>query len=247
MEQAMARRRGGAARAVSSTNAVLGRWVGGGGGWGWGLGLGRMHVVAGQPLPCGRSSGAQRNEPCPSHVPPLPPPPHTTPHTPPHPPAVPVHPPGRRQPEGPDQFLPQVPGGWVRARVCCHGQREVCGGQQQGAGHGRRGAGCELDMASCSTMSCAVAKHVPRTGLLHVFAADIDIPIKRGTFIEFRNGMINVSPIGRNCRCGAQAGGRAERADGGVGWGRPAGWTAGGRAQAPTGVPSGSAIREYFV
>jgi len=29
--------------------------------------------------------------------------------------------------------------------------------------------------------------------------ADIDIPIKRGTFIEFRNGMLNVSPIGRNC------------------------------------------------
>eukprot|EP00879_Flechtneria_rotunda_P010838 GHRR01011327.1.p1 GENE.GHRR01011327.1~~GHRR01011327.1.p1 ORF type:complete len:246 (+),score=69.74 GHRR01011327.1:115-852(+) len=29
--------------------------------------------------------------------------------------------------------------------------------------------------------------------------ADLDIPIKRGTFIEFRNGMLNVSPIGRNC------------------------------------------------
>lgn len=27
----------------------------------------------------------------------------------------------------------------------------------------------------------------------------IDIPKKRGTFIEFRNGMINLSPIGRNC------------------------------------------------
>lgn len=26
-----------------------------------------------------------------------------------------------------------------------------------------------------------------------------DIPVKRGTFIEFRNGMINVSPVGRNC------------------------------------------------
>ncbi|XP_024992589.1 phosphomannomutase [Cynara cardunculus var. scolymus] len=31
------------------------------------------------------------------------------------------------------------------------------------------------------------------------YLADIDIPIKRGTFIEFRSGMINVSPIGRNC------------------------------------------------
>ena len=29
--------------------------------------------------------------------------------------------------------------------------------------------------------------------------ASIDIPVKRGTFIEFRNGMLNVSPIGRNC------------------------------------------------
>ncbi|KAI9887028.1 MAG: Phosphomannomutase [Watsoniomyces obsoletus] len=33
--------------------------------------------------------------------------------------------------------------------------------------------------------------------ILH-YIADLDLPIKRGTFIEFRNGMINVSPIGRN-------------------------------------------------
>lgn len=33
--------------------------------------------------------------------------------------------------------------------------------------------------------------------ILH-YVADLDIPIKRGTFLEFRNGMINVSPIGRN-------------------------------------------------
>ncbi len=31
------------------------------------------------------------------------------------------------------------------------------------------------------------------------YIADLDIPMKRGTFIEFRTGMINVSPIGRNC------------------------------------------------
>eukprot|EP01105_Mastigella_eilhardi_P026777 TRINITY_DN788_c0_g1_i1.p2 TRINITY_DN788_c0_g1~~TRINITY_DN788_c0_g1_i1.p2 ORF type:complete len:277 (-),score=95.45 TRINITY_DN788_c0_g1_i1:1283-2029(-) len=31
------------------------------------------------------------------------------------------------------------------------------------------------------------------------YMADLDIPKKRGTFIEFRNGMLNVSPIGRNC------------------------------------------------
>ena len=31
------------------------------------------------------------------------------------------------------------------------------------------------------------------------YIADLDIPIKRGTFIEYRNGMMNISPIGRNC------------------------------------------------
>lgn len=36
------------------------------------------------------------------------------------------------------------------------------------------------------------------TFILH-YIADLDLPKKRGTFIEFRNGMINVSPIGRNC------------------------------------------------
>ena len=33
--------------------------------------------------------------------------------------------------------------------------------------------------------------------VLH-YIADLKIPKKRGTFIEFRNGMINISPIGRN-------------------------------------------------
>ncbi|KIK21658.1 hypothetical protein PISMIDRAFT_538528 [Pisolithus microcarpus 441] len=33
--------------------------------------------------------------------------------------------------------------------------------------------------------------------ILH-YLADMDIPIKRGTFVEFRNGMVNVSPMGRN-------------------------------------------------
>ncbi|KAI8026721.1 hypothetical protein LOK49_LG02G01124 [Camellia lanceoleosa] len=31
------------------------------------------------------------------------------------------------------------------------------------------------------------------------YIADLDIPIKRGTFIEFQSGMLNVLPIGRNC------------------------------------------------
>mmetsp|Transcript_7827 Transcript_7827/g.13191 ORF Transcript_7827/g.13191 Transcript_7827/m.13191 type:complete len:252 (-) Transcript_7827:168-923(-) len=32
-----------------------------------------------------------------------------------------------------------------------------------------------------------------------IYIAGLDIPVKRGTFIEFRNGMLNISPIGRNC------------------------------------------------
>lgn len=31
------------------------------------------------------------------------------------------------------------------------------------------------------------------------YLSDLDIPCKRGTFIELRSGMLNVSPIGRNC------------------------------------------------
>ncbi|EEC46411.1 phosphomannose mutase [Phaeodactylum tricornutum CCAP 1055/1] len=31
------------------------------------------------------------------------------------------------------------------------------------------------------------------------YLVDIDIPVKRGTFFEFRSGMFNISPIGRNC------------------------------------------------
>jgi phosphomannomutase len=31
------------------------------------------------------------------------------------------------------------------------------------------------------------------------YIAELKIPQKRGTFVEFRNGMLNVSPIGRNC------------------------------------------------
>ncbi|KAK9458589.1 eukaryotic phosphomannomutase [Lipomyces oligophaga] len=30
------------------------------------------------------------------------------------------------------------------------------------------------------------------------YLSDLDLPVRRGTFIEFRNGMINVSPVGRN-------------------------------------------------
>lgn len=31
------------------------------------------------------------------------------------------------------------------------------------------------------------------------YIADLDIPVKTGTFLESRTGMINVSPVGRNC------------------------------------------------
>ena len=43
------------------------------------------------------------------------------------------------------------------------------------------------------------AKLKPLLNFILHYIADMDIPIKRGTFIEFRNGMLNVSPIGRNC------------------------------------------------
>lgn len=33
--------------------------------------------------------------------------------------------------------------------------------------------------------------------VLH-YIADLEVPVKRGTFIEFRNGMVNISPVGRN-------------------------------------------------
>ncbi|CAE7270662.1 PMM [Symbiodinium natans] len=31
------------------------------------------------------------------------------------------------------------------------------------------------------------------------YFSELDIPVKRGTFVEFRQGMLNLSPIGRNC------------------------------------------------
>ncbi|XP_022188410.2 phosphomannomutase [Nilaparvata lugens] len=31
------------------------------------------------------------------------------------------------------------------------------------------------------------------------YMSELQIPVKRGTFIEFRKGMLNISPIGRNC------------------------------------------------
>ncbi|GJD07468.1 Phosphomannomutase [Galdieria sulphuraria] len=51
----------------------------------------------------------------------------------------------------------------------------------------------------------SLAKHLGEEKLKNVincclrYIADLDIPLKRGTFVEFRKGMLNVSPIGRNC------------------------------------------------
>ncbi|KAG5652039.1 Phosphomannomutase 1 [Sphagnurus paluster] len=41
-------------------------------------------------------------------------------------------------------------------------------------------------------------RYKPLVNFILHYIADLDIPIKRGTFVEFRNGMINISPIGRN-------------------------------------------------
>ena len=32
-----------------------------------------------------------------------------------------------------------------------------------------------------------------------IYIAQLPLPFKRGTFVEFRNGMLNISPVGRNC------------------------------------------------
>ena len=31
------------------------------------------------------------------------------------------------------------------------------------------------------------------------YISELKLPFKRGTFIEFRSGMLNISPVGRNC------------------------------------------------
>lgn len=31
------------------------------------------------------------------------------------------------------------------------------------------------------------------------YISELKLPFKRGTFIEFRTGMMNVTPVGRNC------------------------------------------------
>lgn len=51
----------------------------------------------------------------------------------------------------------------------------------------------------------SIVKHLGEESLKRLinwtlkYLSELDIPVKRGTFIEFRQGMLNVSPIGRNC------------------------------------------------
>lgn len=50
-----------------------------------------------------------------------------------------------------------------------------------------------------STCSSFRARLTMTTLFLQDYFSKLDVPQKRGTFIEFRNGMLNVSPVGRNC------------------------------------------------
>jgi phosphomannomutase len=50
-----------------------------------------------------------------------------------------------------------------------------------------------------------IAKHLGEENIKRIvnwtmaYFSKLDVPVKRGTFIEFRSGMLNISPIGRNC------------------------------------------------
>jgi phosphomannomutase len=60
--------------------------------------------------------------------------------------------------------------------------------------------------------SNSISKHLGEDNIKRIvnfvmkYLSMVELPIKRGTFIEFRSGMLNISPIGRNCS-------RAERND----------------------------------
>merc|ERR1719450_1036445 len=49
--------------------------------------------------------------------------------------------------------------------------------------------------------SNSISKHLGEDNIKRVvnwtlrYLADLDLPVKRGTFIEFRSGMLNISPI----------------------------------------------------
>ena len=51
----------------------------------------------------------------------------------------------------------------------------------------------------------SIVKHVGDENLKKLintslrYMSTLDIPVKRGTFVEFRNGMVNLCPVGRSC------------------------------------------------
>jgi len=53
--------------------------------------------------------------------------------------------------------------------------------------------------------SNSISKHLGEGNIKRIvnwvmkYLCEVDLPVKRGTFIEFRSGMLNISPIGRNC------------------------------------------------
>ncbi|PFH33052.1 phosphomannomutase [Besnoitia besnoiti] len=53
------------------------------------------------------------------------------------------------------------------------------------------------EQSLASTIGEQKLKEIINSSLRYI--ADLDIPIKRGTFVEYRHGLLNVSPIGRNC------------------------------------------------
>jgi len=53
---------------------------------------------------------------------------------------------------------------------------------------------------STSSYDTSVKSMFQSSGKYPILVGTLNADIARGTFIEFRNGMINVSPVGRNAR-----------------------------------------------
>jgi len=51
----------------------------------------------------------------------------------------------------------------------------------------------------------SIAKHIGETNLQKLinfslkYMSELELPVKRGTFVEFRSGLINLCPVGRSC------------------------------------------------
>jgi phosphomannomutase len=57
------------------------------------------------------------------------------------------------------------------------------------------------DLVTSTSLSDRISDEKATAFVSHVLRriADLDIPVKTGTFVERRTGMFNVSPVGRNC------------------------------------------------